>query len=110
MSQDARRDEEVATQRRARMLGLGYVDTSALAQKKLFKELVAVPELYQMRIVPLQADKSNVLFGIVNTTSQQAIRQLQQRFSDMRVNFALVSDTGYREYMRLYDPPEPVTN
>jgi type IV pilus assembly protein PilB len=109
MSQDARRDEEVATQRRSRILGLEYVDTSALGQKKLYKDLLTLQELYGMRIVPLELSKSNVLFGIVNTTSQQVIRQLQQRFSDMRVAFALISDAGYREYMHLYDPPKVIT-
>ncbi|HSW99581.1 MAG TPA: ATPase, T2SS/T4P/T4SS family [Patescibacteria group bacterium] len=109
MSQDARRDEEVATQRRARILGLNYVDTSALGQKKLNKDVLSVPELYSMRVLPLEVAKGSVLFGIVNTTSQQVIRQLQQRFSDVRVSFALISDGGYREYMRLYDPPKVIT-
>ncbi|HJQ08472.1 MAG TPA: GspE/PulE family protein [Candidatus Saccharimonadales bacterium] len=108
MSQDARRDEEVATQRRARILGLNYVDTSKMAEKPLYKEMLSIPELYQMRVVPLQSDKSNVLFGITTTTSQQAIRLLQQRFSDVRTAFAIISDTGYREYMRQYDPPQQV--
>jgi type II secretory ATPase GspE/PulE/Tfp pilus assembly ATPase PilB-like protein len=109
MSQDARRDEEVATQRRARILGLAYVDTSLAQQKTLFKDILTVPQLYQMRVIPLEHEKSSVLFGIVNTTSQQVIRELQQNFSDMRVTFALISDTGYRDYMKLYDPPKTVT-
>jgi type II secretory ATPase GspE/PulE/Tfp pilus assembly ATPase PilB-like protein len=108
MSQDARRDEEVATQRRARILGLNYVDTSAMDQKKLFKDLLTVQQMYQARVVPLQHDKGTALFGIVNTTSQQVIKALEQRFSDMRVAFSLISDTGYREFMRLYDPPKKV--
>ncbi|HSX34837.1 MAG TPA: GspE/PulE family protein [Candidatus Saccharimonadales bacterium] len=109
MSQDARRDEEVATQRRARLLGLNYIDTSAMQQKVLIKDLLTTQEMYQARVVPIQADKSNALFGIVNTTSQQAIKQLQMRFSDRRTNFGLISDAGYREYMHLYDPPKKVT-
>jgi type II secretory ATPase GspE/PulE/Tfp pilus assembly ATPase PilB-like protein len=109
MSQDARRDEEVATSRRAQILGLNYVDISGLTEKPLYKDLLTNSELYSMRVVPLRADKSNVLFGITNTTSQQAMRALQQRFSDVRVAFAMISDTGYREYMRLYDPPKQVT-
>jgi type II secretory ATPase GspE/PulE/Tfp pilus assembly ATPase PilB-like protein len=109
MSQDARRDEEVATQRRARLLGLNYVDSSTMPERPLYKDLLTVQEMYQGRVVPIQADKSNVLFGIVNTTSQQVIKQLQQRFSDRRTAFSLISDTGYREYMRLYDPPKTVT-
>jgi type II secretory ATPase GspE/PulE/Tfp pilus assembly ATPase PilB-like protein len=108
MSQDARRDEESATQRRARLLGLNYIDTSAIPNKALYKELLTVPELYQMRAIPLQADKSNVLFGITNTTSQQALNALQQRFSDLRVTFGLISETGYREYIHLYDPPKKI--
>jgi type IV pilus assembly protein PilB len=109
MSQDARRDEEVATQRRARLLGLNYFDTSALKDKPLFKDLLPVQELYTKRVIPLQVDQSNVMFGIVNTTSQQAVRELQQHFSDRRTGFAMISDAGFREFMRLYDPPKQVT-
>ncbi|HSW98551.1 MAG TPA: GspE/PulE family protein [Candidatus Saccharimonadales bacterium] len=109
MSQDARRDEEIATQRRARILGLDYIDTSSLQKKALIKDLLAVQQMYQWKVIPLEADKSNALFGIVNTTSQQVAKELQQHFSDKRVAFALISDAGYREYMRLYDPPKTVT-
>lgn len=109
MSQDARRDDEVATQRRARILGLAYVDTSSMAEKPLYKDVLTVPELYQMRTVPLTITKGSALFGITNTTSQQAVRELEQRFTDMRVSVALISDAGYREYLRLYDPPKQVT-
>ena len=35
MSQDARLDEELATQRRARVLNLDYVDTSKIVDKVL---------------------------------------------------------------------------
>lgn len=108
MSQDARRDEESATLRRARLLGLNYVDTSTLPQKALYKDLLGKDEMYQRRILPLQADKSNILFGITNTTSQQTINDFKQRFTEVRTNFALISDAGYREYMRLYDPPKKV--
>lgn len=109
MSQDARRDEEDATLRRARLLGFNYVDTSTLPQKALYKDMLTKEEMYQKRIIPLQADQSNVLFGITTTTSQQTINELRQRFSDIRASFAIISDTGYREYMRLYDPPKQVT-
>jgi type II secretory ATPase GspE/PulE/Tfp pilus assembly ATPase PilB-like protein len=109
MSQDARRDEEDATLRRARLLGFNYVDTASLPQKPLYKDMLTTEEMYQQRVIPLQADQSNVLFGITTTTSQQSINGLRQRFSDIRVAFAIISDSGYREYMRLYDPPKQVT-
>ncbi|HEU4914501.1 MAG TPA: ATPase, T2SS/T4P/T4SS family [Candidatus Saccharimonadales bacterium] len=109
MSQDARRDEEDATLRRARLLGFNYVDTSTLPQKTLYKDMLSKEEMYQKRVVPLQADQSNVLFGITTTTSQQTINDLRQRFNEIRAAFAIISDSGYREYMRLYDPPKQIT-
>jgi type II secretory ATPase GspE/PulE/Tfp pilus assembly ATPase PilB-like protein len=108
MVQDARRDEEAATLRRAQVLGLNYVDTSALAERPLYKEFLTVPEIKEMRVVPLRIDKSNVLLGITTTTSQQVMHELERRFSDVRVAFAIISETGYAEYMRLYDPPKQV--
>jgi type II secretory ATPase GspE/PulE/Tfp pilus assembly ATPase PilB-like protein len=108
MSQDARRDEELSTQRRAQILGLDYIDTSQISDKKLFPAILSVAELYQHKVIPLQSDQSNVLFGVLTTTSQNTMNELRQRFTDQRVAFAIISDTGYRDYMRLYDPPKQV--
>ncbi len=108
MSQDARVDEEQATHRRAIVLGLDYFDTSQQANKTLYRQLLAVPELYESKVIPLQADRSNILFGITTTTSQQAMAALRKRFTEQRVAFTIISDIGYREYMRLYDPPKQV--
>lgn len=108
MSQDARTDEERSTQRRAQLLNLHYLDTSQLASKPLFKDILDPSEMYQLRLVPINADKSNILFGVTTTTSQQTMNSLQQRFQDQRLAFVLISDTGYREYMKLYDPPKKI--
>lgn len=107
MSQNARRDEELATQRRARILGLDYVDTSTI-QKDLYKELMPNQDLYDLRVIPLTMDASHITFGVTNTTSQQTMSSLRQRFLDQRIAYALISDTGYKEYMQLYDPPKKV--
>jgi type IV pilus assembly protein PilB len=108
MSQDARRDEELNTQRRAQILGLQYADTSQIAQKQLYKDMLTTQELYDMRVIPLFVDQGNVTFGVTNTTSRQTMESLRQRFLDQRASFALISDGGYREYMKLYDPPKQV--
>ncbi len=108
MSQDARLDEEHATQRRARILGYDYLDTSTAGEKALYRELLPVPQLYQLRVIPIRMDRSNILFGITTTTAPQTIKGLQQRFIEQRVAFTIISDTGYREYMKLYDPPKQV--
>ncbi len=108
MSQDARRDEELATERRAQILQVSYTDTSLLLDKPLFKDILSVDEMQRLRIVPIQADRSNILFGITTTTSQQTMNQLRQRFNDQRVSFTLIAEAGYREYMLLYNPPPKV--
>lgn len=107
MSQDARRDEELSTLRRAQILNLQYADTSS-GEKKLYKDLLTTQQLYDYKVVPLVADDHHVTFGITNTTSQQTMTNLRNQFLDQRVVFVLISDTGYREYMRLYDPPKSV--
>lgn len=108
MSQDARLDEERATQRRARLLGMNYVDTSQMADKPLFKDILPIQELRQQRIIPVSVTKGNILFGITTTTSQQTLRQAEQQFADNKVTFAIMSETGFNEYMKLYDPPKAV--
>lgn len=108
MSQDARRDEEQLTQRRARMLGLDYIDVSQIKDKKLYKDLLKVPELYSMKVIPIESTGGSISFGITTTTSNQTLETLRQRFLDQRLNFAIISDTGFRDYMKLYDPPKQV--
>ncbi len=108
MSQDARLDEEQSTQRRARVLGLDYHDTSLPDEKPLYKELLTVRELYDLKVVPIHVDQSNIFFGVTTTTSQQAIADLKKRFIEQHLTFAIISDAGYRDYMLLYDPPQQV--
>ncbi|MCA9325322.1 Flp pilus assembly complex ATPase component TadA [Candidatus Saccharibacteria bacterium] len=107
MSQDARYDEEQATQRRARILGLSYFDTYN-NQKQLYQNVLSNQEMYDLKVVPLQADQNHLLFGILTTTAQSTMQQLAQRFADQQVTTAIISEAGYRDYMRLYDPPDKV--
>ena len=105
---DARTEQEISTRRRADILNIQYFDTAAVINKVLYKDILSLPELYQDRVIPLQADRSNVLFGITNLTSQQVMNALKARFTDQIVKFVLISDFGYDEYMHLYDPPKVV--
>lgn len=108
MSQDARRDEEQATLKRASILGLQYIDTSAVPNKQIYKDIMPASELRQLRVIPVQADRYTIKFGVTNNTSQRAITMLRQRFLDQRISFGLISDTGFKEYMLLYDPPKKI--
>lgn len=108
MSQDARRDEEQASQRRARVLGMEYIDTTLIQDKILYRDTLSVQELRDLRVIPIKQDKSNIVFGVTFTTSQQTMANLRQRFQDQRVTYAIISDAGFRDYMLLYDPPKQV--
>jgi hypothetical protein len=70
--------------------------------------LLTVQELKDFKVVPLQADEHNILFGITNNTSQQTMQTIRGRFLDQRVSFSLISDNGFLEYMKLYNPPEKI--
>jgi type II secretory ATPase GspE/PulE/Tfp pilus assembly ATPase PilB-like protein len=108
MSKDARLNEEQATERRSRILGMSYIDTSTIGAKPLYKNLLSVDEIKNQRIVPLYADDHAVRFGVTNTTSQQTMQKIRNRFLDQRISFALISDTGFTDYVRLYDPPKEI--
>lgn len=108
MSQDARKDEEQSTLRRARILGLAYIDTSAIADKRAYMGTLTNEEVAKMRVVPLQVDDHHIYFGITTTTSKQAMDELERRFSDRRVTFAIISESGYKEYQRLLNPPKKI--
>lgn len=108
MTQDIRVVEEQNTKRRASILGFNYTDTSTPEQKTLYKDILSNDEMYQLKTVPLVAGKSTITFGITTTTSQQTMTKLTNQFLDQRVSFSLISDSGFRDYMKLYDPPKKV--
>lgn len=107
MGADARQIEEQATQRRAGILGLEYIDTTQI-EKQLYKQLLPVPTLKNMRVIPVYADDHHIQFGVTNMTSKQTMEQLRREFLDQRLSFGLISDTGFKEYINLYDPPKEV--
>lgn len=108
MALDGRAIDEQNTAKRAGLLGISYFDTSGKAEKALYKQYMSVPDMYSQRIVPVQANEGTVTFGITTTTTQTTMTNTAQRFGDQRVSFVLISDSGYRDYMALYDPPKTV--
>lgn len=107
MQDPARITEEQNTVQRARLLNIAYEDTSA-REVSLYPDTLGVQEMYTLRVVPLFVDEHNIRFGITNTTSQATMSQLQSRFLDQRIVFALISDAGYKDIMKRYDPPKQI--
>ena len=108
MSQDARFDEEQSTMRRAQVIGMPYVDVSQIQNKILFPEVLEISEMYQIRVVPLDSQSHSLTLGVTTITSQNTMKQLAQRFLDQKLTFAIISETGYNDYMKLYDPPKKI--
>lgn len=107
MVDEARALEEQRALRRAQLLNIPYEDTSA-GNLNLYPDVLSVAELYDYKVVPLYSDEHNLKFGITNTTSQNTMTNLKQRFADQNVSFAIISDMGYSELMKRYDPPKTV--
>jgi type II secretory ATPase GspE/PulE/Tfp pilus assembly ATPase PilB-like protein len=108
MSQDARTIEEQATQRRAGILGMTYINTAQIAEKPLYKDLMTPQELLEYKVTPISASEHHIKFGITNNTSNQTMQKLKSKFLDQRVEFGLISDAGFNDYMKLYNPPKKI--
>lgn len=108
MAKDIRVTDEQSTEKRAKILGLSYTDTSKTIEKPLYRELLTNEELYSLRVIPLSYSKNGITFGITTTTSQQTMTKLTARFLDHRVSYTLISESGYNDYMKLYDPPKQI--
>jgi len=109
MAVDGRYIDEQNTQKRASLLSLPYYDTSKVQEKKLFKEVLPNQDLYSLKVIPLSVEGNSILFGITTNTSQAIMDNLRHRFGEQQISFNLISDSGYREYMRLYDPPKTIS-
>jgi type II secretory ATPase GspE/PulE/Tfp pilus assembly ATPase PilB-like protein len=103
----ARDIDEQAAERRARIVGVSYFNTSN-ADLQLYKNLLPTEFIKSQKIVPLYADEHLIRFGVTNTTSQQTMQQLRQQYQDQRIEFYMISDMGYRDLVKLYDPPKQV--
>ena len=106
-----RENEELNTQRRAGLLGLQYLDTRSLTQTgDLFKDILTVQEMYDGHLVPLSDGNENLplIFGITVATPQPLLSKLHERFQNRVVQFMMISNAGFDEYMLRYNPPKKV--
>ena len=54
MVDEARRIDEQNTARRAQILNMQYLDTTTVTNKQLFKEVLTLPELYELKLIPIR--------------------------------------------------------
>ena len=106
-----REQEESNTQRRAGLLSLQYLDTRELGKTgPLYKDILTLQEMYAGHIVPLSESNESMplIFGITVQTPQPLLRQLHDRFQNRAVQFMMMSNSGFEEYMLRYNPPKKV--
>lgn len=109
--QAGRRDnEENATKRRAAILGFSYVDTREIEESlPLLKDLISVKDMYANSMIPLQEGHELMpyQFGITSKTPEPVLTKFRESFTDkgLSVQYFLISESGFRAFMRRYDPP-----
>lgn len=112
-AQKYRATEEQSTQQRAALLGLRYLDTRGIvATTPLYADVLSLDEMYRGKIVPLQVgnDNSAYMFAVTSNTPQSVMAALTKSYNDNghAVDFLLISNLGFREFMVRYDPPKEV--
>lgn len=112
--QQRRRDlDEKATQERAAILGLQYLDTRELeATLPLADGILDIQDMYKGRLVPLIAGSESdpFRFGVTSQTPQSLIHQMEQQYHDTgrNIQFLLISQGAFRAFMNRFDPPKEV--
>ena len=104
----ARQEEELSAQNRARILGVRYQDARSIIGNPLIEGVLSIEEMYRNSIIPVGKSKGNIDFAITIGTPQQLIPQLRDRFSDYNLSFVLISNNGFKDFMKRFDPPKEV--
>lgn len=105
--------DEESTQQRAALLGLRYIDTRSLAKTTpLVPDILTINEMYKGKLVPLRAggDDNAYVFAVTSNTPQSVMNALEKSYNENghAVQFLLMSNLGFRDFMLRYDPPKEV--
>ncbi len=112
--QEQRRDhDESATQQRAAILGIQYVDTRGFEQDlPLVEGLLTIEEMYKGRLVPLTgaSDDAPYRFGMTTQTPQSLVDTMRRDYNERgdNIEFGMISNSGFKALMNRFDPPKQV--
>ncbi len=114
IQEQARETDEQATQKRAGILGLSYLDTRPIEDSlPLLKDVLDVKDMHKNRVIPLiEGDDSHPWeFGITTQTPQSLLKDIKEKYAERAhaVLFHLISQYSFRAFMLRYDPPVQVT-
>jgi type II secretory ATPase GspE/PulE/Tfp pilus assembly ATPase PilB-like protein len=113
VQQRRREQDEKATQQRAAILGIQYLDARTVEETlPLTQGILTNDQMYKGYIVPLAPGGGDqpYRFGVTSQTPQSLIRQMEQSYNERgdNVQFLLISNSGFRAFMHRYDPPKKV--
>lgn len=113
IQQNRRNEDEKATQERAAILGLHYLDLRDSENTiALVNGIMDIDTMHKNRIVPLEAQKESQLwsFGITTQTPQSFVVSLQKSYENDGKNaqFYLISSGCFQVLMNRYDPLKEV--
>lgn len=108
-----RENEEKATEERARLLRLPYLDARRFEEHlPLVEGLLSIDEMHRNYILPLHkgGGEEHFQFMVTSQTPGSLIKQMRQKYTDdgERVDFFLISGSAYRTMMLRFDPPKEV--
>ena len=110
-----RQKEEEATEQRARILGLTYLDTRDFEDIfPLARDLFTNEQMYRAFLAPLQIgdidENKPWRVLITSLTPRSVIQKLSKKYQDegKTLELFLVSESAWKNIMRRYDPPEKV--
>lgn len=108
-----RQNEENATEARARILGLPYLDTREFEGViPLVPDLIPVTEMHEKFLIPLQkgGGEEHYQFMVTSQTPRTLIEQMRKEYADEgeKVDFFLISGSAYKVFMLRYDPPKVI--
>ena len=108
-----RQNEEEATERRAHILGIVYLDTREFENTlPLTMDLLDKEQMHKDFILPLQKGNETIpyQFMVTSQTPRSLIESLQRGYEQrgLRSQFFLISNSAYQVFMLRYDPPQQV--
>lgn len=106
--ENVRSTEEASTRRRANLLHIRYFDSRQIKHHPLFRDILTNEEMYRYRAVVLSREGGEIVFALTIGTPQSTRPELAERFKDLNISYVMISDQGFAEFMKLYDPPKEV--
>ena len=108
-----RQNEEEATARRARILGLIYLDTREFEKDlPLVRSVLDKSVMHKNYIIPLQEgdEIKPYQFMITSQTPSSVVERMQKEYASkgLNIDFFLVSNSAFQVFMLRHDPPMQV--